>query len=868
MLDPTNATRALSSIAATPPVGFFRAFLSTFTWRMAWRDSRSSRWRLLLFCTSIVIGIAALVAISSFGKSLRQAIDVQALALIGADLSLGSRQPIQSKADALLDKIGNERAREIDLVSMVSFPASTGSRLVDLRGLDSGYPFYGDWETVPLEAGAAFRRGEGALVEETLLVQMGAKVGDAIKLGKATARVLGSVRKVPGETSGFAALAPRVFVSMRLMDETGLLTTGSLARHKVHFRLPPRTNVRALVKRIQPELNELKLGVSTVESKKQELGRAIEQVTQYLILVGFVALLLGGVGVASAIHVYIRQKLDSVAVLRCLGSSVGRTFAIYLIQGLALGAVGAMAGALLGVGLQWLLPRIFATYLPFPVPSSIAWAAVGIAMAQGFVICVLFALLPLLGVRRVSPLAALRVSYETQPVRRDPLQWLACAVLAGSVVAFCLLNAPRWQRGLGFAGGMAVAFLLLALVARLLIWSMKKITRPHWPFVVRQGLANLHRPNNRTVLLMLSLGLGTFLILTLYLVQNNILREIAASRPATEANIVLFDVQPDQREGAVSLIKDQGLKVVDEAPIITLRLRSLQERTVEQLLGDKQKTIPNWVLRREYRSSIGQSLRPGEKVLSGTFPPRVDAKTGTIGLSIEDGLAKEMGIGLGARMEFDLQGVPLAAQVTSIRDVDWRRVQPSFFLLFPGAAFEDAPRSHVLLTRAGSAQQSATLQRSVVQRFPNVSVIDVSLMLQTLDAIVDKVAFIIRFMAFFTVGTGLLVLAGAVLTGRYQRLRESILLRTLGASRKQVGRILLVEYLSLGALAAATGIVLSVAATWALAFWAFEIPFAPDSLALLAAVGIVSGLTALVGLAGNRGVMTHPPLEILRSAGS
>src|SRR5262249_44161296 len=222
----------------------------------------------------------------------------------------------------------------------------------------------------------------------------------------------------------------------------------------------------------------------------------------------------------------------------------------------------------------------------------------------------------------------------------------------------------------------------------------------------------------------------------------------------------------------------------------------------------------------------------GETVVAGEFPPQVDAKTGLIGISIEDGIAKEMGVGLGARIEFDLQGVPLAAEVTSIRRVDWRRVQPSFFLLFPRAALADAPGSHVFMTRAGSAEQSAALQRKVVEQFPNISCIDVSLILQTVDAMVDKVAFVIRFMALFTVGTGLLVLAGAVMTGRYQRLRESILLRTLGASRQQVGRILLVEYLSLGALAAATGIVLSVGATWALAHWVFEIPFAPDVLAL------------------------------------
>ena len=846
-------------------IGFFGAFISVFTWRIAWRDSRTSRRRLLLFATSIVIGIAALVAIRSFGESLRRSIDEQARGLLGSDLSLGGRQPFTARTEALLTRIGGEVAREIDVMSMALFPRSGQSRLVDLRAFGGRYPFYGELETDPPSAAAAFRRGEGALVEETLLAQMNAGPGDAIRIGSLTTQVLGRLRKVPGETVGFSALAPRVLVNRELFDQTGLLRTGSLARYKAHFRLPPQVNPDALVERIRPEMNELKLGASTVESKKKDIGRAVDRVTHFLSLVGFVALLLGGVSVASAIHAHLQHKLESVAVLRCLGCSVGQTFTIYLLQGIALGVVGALAGALLGVAVQSALPRLFAGYLPFPVPAAIAWGAVGAAMGQGFVICVLFALLPLLAVRRVSPLAALRVAYETRAPRRDVLQWVAFAVLIGSVVGFCLLNSRRWQLGLGFAAGLALAFAALAGVARALVWAVRRSIRPSWPFLLRQGLANLHRPNNRTVLMLLSLGLGTFLILTLYLIQNNILREIASSRPTTEANVILFDVQPDQRDAAKSVLQSRGLMLLDEAPIITLRLSAIEGEPVQKILGATNRSIPNWVLRREYRSSIAGSLRPGESIVEGHWPPSTNAVAGAVGVSMEDGLARDMGVGLGARLEFDVQGVPVPAVVTSLRNVDWRRVQPGFFLLFPPEALEDAPATHVLTTRTRTPEESAALQNEIVRQFPNISVIDVSVLLRTLDAIVDKVAFVIRFMALFTVATGLLVLTGSVLTGRYQRIRESILLRTVGASGRQVLGILLVEYLSLGALAASAGIVLAVTATWALARWAFGIPFAPDAGVLALAIVVVAALTTVVGLLGSRGVLNHPPLEILRS---
>jgi putative ABC transport system permease protein len=873
MMDPMDP--APRPIQPRPPVGipgrnigFGRALFSAFTWRLAWRDSRSSRRRLLLFATSIVIGIAALVAIRSFGESLRRAIDEQARGLLGADLSLGGRQPFDGRTDALLARIGGEVAMEVDVMTMAVFPQSGQSRLVDLRAFGTGYPFYGELETDPPAAAAAFRRGEGALVEETLLAQMNAGPGDGIRVGSLTTTVLGRLRKVPGEATGFSAFAPRVLVNRGLFDQAGLLRTGSLARYKAHFRLPAQSDPDALVARLRPELNELKLGASTVETKKNDLGRFVDRVTQYLSLVGFVALLLGGVGMASAIHVHLQQKIESVATLRCLGCSVGQTFAIYLLQGTALGAAGALAGALVGVAVQAALPHLFAGYLTFPVPVFIAWGAVVAAMAQGFIICVLFALLPLLAVRRVSPLAALRVSYETNAARRDPARWLAAAALAGSVIGFCILNSRRWQMGLGFAGGLAVAFAALGLLARGLVWAVRRSMRPSWPFLLRQGLANLHRPNNRTVLLLLALGLGTFLMLTLYLVQNNILREIASSRPTTEANVILFDVQSDQRDGAKAVLAARGLPLLDEAPIITLRLSAIQGTPVSQILGVTNRTIPNWVLRREYRSSIAGALRPGETIVAGEWPPSTNAAHGAVGVSMEDGLARDMGVGLGARLEFDVQGVPIEAVVTSLRNVDWRRVQPGFFLLFPPDTLRDAPATHILTTRAPTPVDSAALQSEIVRQFSNISVIDVSVLLRTLDAIVDKVAFVIRFMALFTIATGLLVLAGAVLTGRYQRIRESILLRTLGASRRQVLGILLVEYLSLGTLAALAGIGLSVAASWALAFWVFEIPFIPDFTVLALTVVAVAVLTTAVGLFASRGVLNHPPLEILRSTGT
>jgi putative ABC transport system permease protein len=834
---------------------------------MAWRDSRASRRKLIFFSCSIVLGIAALTAIGSLGSNLERAIEEQAKSLLGADLVIGSRQPFTEEENELFREIGGEQSREVAFSSMIFFLNGKGTRLVQVRALDGGFPFYGNLETEPPGAADEFRRTGGALVEESLLTQFDAKVGDEIRLGTLKARILGRLKKVPGETVVFASIAPRVYVGMSELPRSGLLREGSLARYRTSFKLPPGVDAEKLVKQLKPRLDKNRLSHNTVEERKRDLGRSMDNLYSYLNLVGFIALLLGGVGVASAIHVHVKQKLGTVAVLRCLGGSISQTFAIYLAQGVALGLFGALVGAGLGVAIQVALPSVLADFIPFTFDFHTSWWAVARAMGIGLGICLLFALLPLLAVRRVSPLAAIRVSFGSQKAQRDPLRWVVAGCLAAGILGFALTQGRDWRTGLSFAGGLGVVLALLTATARGLIVATRRFAPTSLPFTARQGLANLHRPNNRTLLLLLSLGLGTFLMVSLFLVQQTLLAQLVTSDNRNQPNAILFDIQPDQREGVSNLVRSLNLPILDEAPIVTMRLSSLKGRSVESILADKTKSVPNWTLRREYRSTYNDRLRDSEKLIAGQWHAQLTNTSEVVPISVEDGIAKELQIGLGDEVTFDVQGVPLKTRVASLREVDWRRVQPNFFVVFPRGALDGAPAMHVLVTRVASGEESAKLQREVVGKFPTVSAIDLTLILQTLDSVLTKISFVIRFMAMFTVLTGLLVLAGALITGRFQRIQESILLRTLGASRSQIFRVLLVEYLALGLLAALTGVVLATSAAWALSVFVFKagftLPLAPQLVALLA----VPALTVLAGLMMSRGVLNHPPLAVLRSEG-
>ncbi len=862
----------------------------SFILKMAWRDSRASRRRLVLFSFSVVLGIAALVAIGSLGTNLERAIDGQAKELLGADLIVTGRQPPSADAQRYLGALGGKMAREISFSSMAVFPGAPGqTRLVNVRGLEGEFPFFGEFVTDPPTAVAQLRAGgEVAVVEETLLRQYNTKVGEMVKLGETQYRVVGALQKIPGESSAISAtVAPRVFVPRATLEAAGLAAKNVLMRYRTMLELPPAHAPEAVEADMRRQFRAERMGYDTVAERKRELGRALENIQGFLTLVGFIALFLGAIGIASAIHVYVQQKITTVAVLRCLGASAWQGFAVYLVQGLALGVLGAILGAALGLAVQFSLPPFLKDVLPINVEFFIAWPAVIGGMVAGLVICLLFTMLPLLAVRRVSPLVALRSAYAEAAPATDPWRIAIGVFIVVAVFGFSIWQTARLRDGVGFALALIVGFLVLAGLARLVSAGARRLSSRRsgrWspgrlPYVVRQGVANLHRPNNRTVLLLVSLGLGTFLMLTLFLTRTTLLGEIALTSGKDRPNLLFFDIQDDQLDGLTKLSAAKGSPVLVHAPIVTMRIASVRGRKVEDLLrtaavdsegprsdGDPRRDgrIAGWTLRREYRSTYRGRLEGSEKVVQGEFTGRVVPGTAVVPISVEQGLFNEMGLNLGDEIEWDVQGVPIRTRVTSVRTVEWRRLEPNFFVLFPEGVIEAAPKFHVAAVRATTTEASAALQRAVVDAYPSITAIDLALVMQTVDGIFSKVAFVIQFMALFTVVTGVIVLAGAVMTGRFQRIRETVLLRTLGASRRQLLQIQMVEYAILGVLASVVGGGLAVIANGLLAQFVFRISPSASPVVLLVGVVSVCAVTLVTGLLANRGIATHPPLEVLR----
>jgi putative ABC transport system permease protein len=527
---------------------------------------------------------------------------------------------------------------------------------------------------------------------------------------------------------------------------------------------------------------------------------------------------------------------------------------------------GSTVGALIGVGLQRLLPELLGGFLPVDVVLSVSWRAVVTGIGTGVLVGIAFAALPILAVRRISPLSALRRPFEAERRPRDPWRLAAALALVATTVALARLQVGSWRQGAIFAAAVGAALLLLWLVSWGMVQAMRSWPPERWPYVWRQGLANLHRPANQTVTLVLSIGFGAFLLGTLYLVQYNLLRQLRLTGGPARPNLVLFDVQPDQLDRVQQELKARGLPSIGPTPIVPMRIRSVSGEPIAKLLADTSRSGPGrsnaWVFRREYRSTYRDSVVSSERLVQGKWWTTGDSAIGRI--SLEQDVARELGVGLGDEIVWDVQGIPVRSTVASVREVDWARFEPNFFVVFAPGVLEEAPRTFVILTRIASAEDRGSFQRILAERFPNVSTLDLSMLQAALERLVDRVALAIRFMALFSLVVGSLVLVGALASSRFQRVREGALLRTLGATRGQVFRVVLAEYLSLGLLSSTVAVVLAAAAGWAVARFLFESTFSIPILPLSALTAGVVVLTVLVGLSNSRDVVRRAPLEVLR----
>jgi len=837
-----------------------------FLLKTAYADSRKNWGKLAMFMSSIVLGMTALVAINSFNYNLVRDIDNQSKTLIGADIQVTGKQELPSELDMILDSLGGEKAEQVEIFSMAYIPSNEGTQFVRIRAIEGAYPFYGQLNTEPASSRESYQVENGALVDEGLMFENNLSIGDSIKLGEHVTPIVGKLISTFGSVSLGSSFAPTVYINKSTLDQTKLIQPGSIVEYAYYRKVDPTIDTEEWEEADgrQKKFNDLSFRMTTVEDNKRRLNRAFDSLNNFLNLIALVSLILGCIGVASSVLIYIKSKISSIAVFRCLGMKGSQAFLIYFLQIFILGFIAVMIGVGLGSLLQVVLPAVLQDILPYQVDLKISWKAIIQGMTIGTVITSLFSMIPLLSIRKISPLRTLNASFDEGPVQRDPLKYLLYFVLLICLVLFLYSLTSDWKTSFAFTVGLIVSFALLYGLAGASMWLAKKFFPRRWSFVLRQGISNLYRPNNQTKTLIVSIGLGTAILTILYIIQGLILSNVDSMDAGNQPNTILYGIESNLVKDVTKITESYDMPIIQEVPIVTMRLEGWQGKTKSEWLRDTTRKASRWAINREARVSYRDTLNFDEELIRGDFVGQV-APGDSVMISLDEGYAESLNVDIGDEIVWNVQGTLLKTYVSSIRKIEFRSMRTRFFILFPRGVLENAPQFTVLITKSPDNKTLGSYRKDIVKAYPNVSVVDLGSILVTLNDIISKISYVIKFMAAFSILTGLIVLLSSLLLSKYQRIKESVLLRTIGAVRSQIFMINATEYAILGALSAAIGIIISIIGSYLIATQQLDLDFKLNWWPIVFIFFFIVFITVAIGLWNSRDVVNKSPLEVLRN---
>jgi len=846
-----------------------------FVLRMAWRETRAAWVRLIFFFVCVAIGVAAIIVLRSVVQNVRLTLTSEARQIVGADIVAQSTRPWTDETRRILDDVLGAtpalRAEVIETRTMAAADVGAGTgrvRLVELRGVDAAFPFYG---RIELESGApysaALLAGFGAVVPREFLIEMGLGVGDTVRLGGRPFTIRGVVlRDRVQRAGGNFAFGPRVMVAIEDLRATGLLGFGSSATYQTHLKVD-----ESAIDRLTPALRRAYrahlVGVRSWRGFEDRLGENLVIAENYLSLVGFAMVVLGGIGVWSVTRVLVQQKIRSVAILKCLGASSRQVLATYVLQVLWL----AMAGSALGVVMAALAVSAIPPHVLSPLgieTVTVTGSAAAQGVGVGVLVSMLFAVVPLLEVRMVKPLLLLRADTQGTARRADVLSRVVMAVTLTALVALAVWQSGSVEAGLYVSAGLAGVALLLLLASRLLLRLTKPLTRST-RFALRHAVVSLARPGNQTRVILTAVGLGCFFVLAVRAIQVNLVAEFDAQLGATSPDLVLIDIQRDQVEGVERTVAPYLLEPARILPLMRARVVGVEGRRVHLPTPDAVRRQRG--LTREFGVTYRDALAPNERLIDGAFwagpataPP--DAET-DLEVSISEEVQEDADVGVGDLVRLDMAGQIVRARVTSIRQVAWDETQNGgfFFVLRPSPFIARLPVSFVGFLRGGEeAGPRAEMQRALVRDFPNVSAIDVRAVVASIRTIVDNITLGVTVVGGVTVVSGVLILIGAVAMTKFQRLYEAAIYRTLGASTRVLTAMVAVEYGVLGLLAGTLGAVGALGLSWALARFLFDMTWRPAPGLLAAGAALTAVVVALVGVVSSLDVLLRKPMGTLR----
>ena len=837
--------------------------MNSFVWKMALRELRGAGHRFFFFLFCIAIGVGSLVGVDNVSSNIEKTLLGEARNLLAADLEIRTHQPLSEKQLKEIQSIatGIHIGRVTELTAMSLNPQNGISQLVELKAVDSSYPFYGRLETDPP---LKFLPGELSLPHNALWVQkpflsrLDLSPGDEVKIGQNLFTVWGVLLKEPDRVAGTFSFGPRVLMTQEGLAQTELIQPGSRVHYRFRVKIPSFLELEQAKDQIKVILSEGQT-VRTYRETQPSIARFIKRLGIYLGMIGLITLMVGGIGVANGIRVFLKQKVDTIAILKCLGGTSNLTLRIYLFQVVMLGFVGSLFGILIGYGISEFLKSILETVMETELSFTLLPSSAFRGMGMGLLTTILFTLWPLLGVQKITPLKLFRREIEEQ--KNPSMGWVGWVSVSFFLMGLAIL--AIWQAGSVKLGILLFSTLVVCFfILRLASWGLLSLicTAPRPDSIpIRYGLSNLSRPGNQTHTIIFSIGLGVTIILAIYFVQFSLMNEIRENLPSDAPSLFFIDIQRDQKQGVESILSQETSITASElTPIVRSRIHSINGTSVEQFKKDPSSS---WYYSREYVLTLQRDLPRHNTIEKGKWWSTKDFTEPAL-ISVEKEAAEGLNIDIGSKIVFDIQGVHVPATVSSIREVDWGSMTTNFYIIFSPGSLEGVPLNYIATARLPQAGEMA-LQDKIVQNFPNITAINLRDILDTVSVMLNRMGQVIRFMAVFSVLAGLVVLSSSISATRLQRIRETVIYKTLGATRPMLLQGFAVEFAMVGMIAGIIGVTLSTLVGWITVHFILEMKWHFSAWGFFWGIFLTMVLTLLTGIFSSYRILGQKPLPIL-----
>ena len=837
--------------------------------KIAWREARASRAKFLFVILAVAAGVACLTGVKGFTRVFQTMLSREARTLMAADLMVRTfAMPTREQQDMFdeLEREGLERTWITETITMVSKASDAPPALVSVKAIDPKvYPFYGAVRLAPPQSLVDALKADTIAVSDDLLLRMEARVGETVRLGGKTFRIVGTVQAEPDRMTGSLNVGPRILMSREALERAGLMIAGSRASERFLFKVPPTVPVQRIRRRLQRVFDEALITDYTQTHPIVQNG--LQRSSVFLSLVSLVALIVGSLGVGMAMQAHLQQKLDSIAIMKCIGGRSNQIIRIYALQTLGLGLAGGLIGVILGGGVQMMFPALIQRYFQVHASWSVDWISALQGILIGLLTTMLFTLPPLLSIRQVRP--ALIFRREMGENRRTIGQWfrhMQASIMAGAVIVVGIGAIAAWlsqstQMGIYFSGALLGSLAALSAVAWGLLRGLRWLREhaPRWVQAeVRHGLANLYRPGNHAGAVLVAMGVGVMFTLSVYLVQRGMVAEMVKSAPPGMPNVYLIDITPAQHDAVMQLLKDQPgvagapdmigtvaarIWTIDGAPLPRETLKGFARRYLRTSAVTSMGAKPSYTQVTDGRWWTGTPAEPE--------------------LAVADEAARALGIHVGSRIEWTTPSRKFASKVVAIQKTESVRLNARVEFVFSPGVLDGLPTIYYGSVRV-RPDMVGRLQTAIYRKFPTITVVNIADVLRIIQDVVNQIAVVVRFIAGFALLAGAIILSSSVAGQRFRRIREVVVLKTLGATRRSIAGVFSVEFLILGLVAGLMGAIMATVFAALVLKRMMNATPEVNWLAGLACVGLTAAIAVIAGWLASFRILGRKPLEILR----